>query len=236
MSRHTGSFDRLKGIVAPLATHVAANSQKLSGKGAESVDALPAPLRLAALRGEGVLRGRFFHHFGQALPHAPTAGQWLDYWQRFVLQRGIIADLVRRAGMYQATGLSQRPDVNDDELCFHLYCVLLDSLAQQNNEQLLHIAVERFFVYHWRQQFPTEVQANPERPNVTALRQRLERRLKKQYGNKAKLKESFEQSAKKVSFRLLLVLPNQVPQELIRLDGQRLKPTRVRAYERALDN
>lgn len=230
MTRQTGSVNRLKGIVAPLAAFAVAHPPGGASRRHGTSD-LPAPLRLAALRGEAVLRQRFF---ALPLPHAATADQWLDYWQRFVLDTGAIADLVRRAHLHRAAGLGEAPDAGDEATCFTLYCALLDSLAAQGNEALLHVAVEKFFVHLWRQQFPAQPveQTTPTSPAL--LRERLQRQLRRLLGPQAELKESFRQTPATVEFRLLALLPGQAPRELVCVERPRLKPARLAAYEAAL--
>lgn len=233
MTRQSGSVKRLKGIVAPLAAFAAAHPPGGSSRRRVGTN-LPAPLRLAALRGEAVLRLRFFGAFGRGLPHDPTPEQWLDYWQRFVLDRGAIADLVRRAGLHRAAGLDAAPDAGDDETCFVLYCALLDSLAAKANEPLLQVAVEKFFLHLWRQQFPDIPVERSRTADPALLRARLEAALRGRW-QPVEVKESFIQEATKVEFRLLALRPGQPPEELVCLERPRLKPARLAAYEAALE-
>lgn len=233
MTRQAGSVNRLKGIVAPLAAFAAAHPPGGSSRRHAAAD-LPAPLQLAALRGEAVLRQRFF---ALPLPHAATAEQWLDYWRRFVLDRGAIADLVRRAHLHRAAGLAEAPDAGDDETCFLLYCALLQALQAAGNEALLLVAVEKFFLHLWRQQFP-DMPADRPRPSTdpALLRHRLEAALRRQRKQPVEIKESFRQSADKVEFRLLALCPGQPAEELVCLERSRLKPARLAAYELAQKN
>jgi hypothetical protein len=157
-------------------------------------DALPPPLLLAALRGEAVLRLRFFGALGKRLPHEPTPEQWLDYWQRFVGERGAIADLARRAHLHRACGLAELPDAKDDETCFTLYCALLDALHVAADEALMQIAVDKFFVHLWRQQFPDGPREVVRKTSVEALQNSLQITLRRRLGPMASVRESFQQS------------------------------------------
>jgi len=235
MTRQTGSVNRLKGIVTPLAAFATLHPPGGSSRHTTG-ETLPAPLRLAALRGEGVLRQRFFNQLAKQFPHEPSPEQWLDYWQRFVVDRGAIADLVRRAHLHQASGLTEAPDEGDDETCFLLYCAMLDALFSQGKEQLLLVAVEKFFIHLWRQQFPDgprDVSSKKEEARV--LHERLRVALRKQFHKPVEIKESFRQMPDKVEFRLLYLIQGEPPVKLVNLERPRLKPARLAAYEAALE-
>lgn len=234
MTRQTGSLNRLKGIAAPLAAFAALHPPGGSSR-RRNGDELPPPLRLAALRGEAVLRLRFFGALAKQLPHDPTPEQWLDYWQRFVVDRGAIADLARRAHLHRASGLAEQPNANDDETCFVLYCALLDALHTAGDEALLLVAADKFFLHLWRQQFPEGPREPERKTSLDALQTRLQLEVRRRFGPRANVRESFQQTPDIVHFRLLAVCPDQPPTELTALERPRLKPARLAAYEAALD-
>ena len=233
MTRHTGSINRLKGIAAPLAAFAALHPPGGSSR-RRGGDVLPPPLQLAALRGEAVLRQRFFGALGKQFPHDPTPEQWLDYWQRFVVKRGAIADLARRAHLHRASGLAQLPDAHDDETCFVLYCALLDALQMTGDEALLLVAVDKFFVHLWRQQFPDGPREVERKNSVEALQNRVQIASRRRYGPLVRIRESFQQTPDRVHFRLLAQCPNQPAAELAEVERTRLKLARLAAYEAAL--
>jgi hypothetical protein len=93
---------RLSKIVAPLRQHI-------QGLGAQRVGIMqhcatplaqwPPLLQLVALRGEAVLRQRFFGAFIDKLPTQTEPAQALAYWQRFVQDGRHLHDLVQRIGL-----------------------------------------------------------------------------------------------------------------------------------------
>ena len=98
----------LSKIVPPLRSHVQAGlaQPRRSASAAASQQAhatplhqWPALLQLAVLRGEGVLRDRFFGIFLSGLPAVTEPDQALGYWARFVQDPRHIQDLVQRIGL-----------------------------------------------------------------------------------------------------------------------------------------
>ena len=170
MARGKGSLKSLASISEPLRQYIATWHERDSAERTwqkrrleridYSIHDLPPMIRLASLRGQGILTAQFFgtdhHQFGGQLPHDPSPEQWLDYWQRFIQQRGHILDLVRRIGLIAEIAKdTDLPKHIHEELAFALYTALLDQLRQQRETTHLYTATTRFFIHLWRQQFPT---------------------------------------------------------------------------------
>ena len=254
MARGKGSLRSLASITAPLCQYIAVWHQRDTqqrtwhrlrvSRPDFTVHDLPPVLQLAAIRGQGVLYEQFFGtartQFGGQLPHQPTPEQWLDYHQRFIVQKGYILDLVRRIGLISALAQETRlPEQVHEELAFALYTALLDELKNQNEWGLLETATTRFFVHLWKQQFPTlgESFARTAKPaaNQTALeslKNKARILLKKHVGHQAQLKETWTEQDSLIVFTLKLKpTPHEPWQDYLTIERPRLKPARLAAWE-----
>lgn len=254
MARGKGSTRSLAFITTPLSRYIAAWHQRdaqqrtwqrqRNARPDFTVEDLPALLQLAAVRGQGVLYEQFFgfarHQLGGQLPHQPTAVQWLDYYQRFVVHRGYILDLVRRIGLIGALAQETHlPEKVHEDLAFALYAALLDELKNQNEQTLLEIATTRFFIHLWKQQFPTMgegfQQATKPASSQTALeslKYKAHVLLKKHVGHQAQLKESWVEQGELIVFSLKLKPAAHQPwQDYLTIERPRLKPARLAAWE-----
>ena len=240
MAKGIGSKNSLKALAHPL-------QQFLSGWGAHEKPSapkpnatghapLPAPYELAALRGEGILRDRFFNAFMPKLPVTLDASQQIATWQTLVEDGGLIIAWVERLGIAKALRREALVPLNTSHEARKLYTLLLDALHTQAAE-LLPWAVEGYFWHCWKQQFP-DAPAKPEndsKASAEVQRERLLRALRKQHGNGVELKESFTQTPEAVNFTLLWRNSLHEPwQTLHQVERPRLKTARLLAYGDAL--
>lgn len=198
-------------------------------------DTLPAPYELAALRGEGVLRERFFTHFMAKLPVELDATQQLALWQTMVEDGGQITAWVQRLGIAKALRREAALPEHANQASRKLYTLLLDTLHHQAPE-LLPWAAEAYFWHCWKQQFP-DSPSTPERKATQAevLREQLVRALRKHHGEAVEVKESFKETADMVMFSLMSKRPS-APHwaTMVSVERPRLKSARLSAYEEAL--
>jgi hypothetical protein len=197
---------------------------------------LPAPYELAALRGEGILRLRFFGAFMDKVPVTLDANQQIAAWQALVEDGGHITAWVERLGVAKALRREAQLGIDANTQSRKLYAVLLDALQAQAPE-LLPWAVEGYFWHCWRQQFPS----TPSKPGGEGTtdsdlqRTRLVRELRKQHGNRVEVKESFVQSSGAVDFSVLWRATQSEPwQTLHQTNRPRLKTARLAAYSEAM--
>ena len=236
MAKGIGSKNSLKALAHPL-------QQFLSGWGAHEKPSapkpnatghapLPTPYELAALRGEGILRERFFNAFMAKLPVTLEASQQIATWQTLVEDGGHVTAWVERLGIAKALRREALVPLNTSHEARKLYTLFLYALHTQAPE-LLPWAAEGYFWHCWKQQFP-DAPAKPEngsKASAEVLRERLLRALLKQHGNGVELKESFTQTVDAVHFALLwrtgLHEPWQTLHQVVR---PRLKTARLFAY------
>lgn len=241
MAKGIGSKNSLKALAHPL-------QQFLSGWGAHEKPSapkpnatghapLPAPYELAALRGEGILRDRFFNAFMAKLPVTLEPSQQIATWQSLVEDGGHITAWVERLGIAKALRREALVPLNTSQEARKLYTLFLDALSAQAPE-LLPWAVEGYFWHCWKQQFPDSPAKvdGDNKASVEVQRERLLRALRKQHGNGVELKESFTQTPETVHFTLLWRNSLHEPwQTLHQVERPRLKTARTMAYGKAAE-
>ena len=191
---------------------------------------LPWLLQVAALRGEAILRLRFFDWCEAVNMGLTESGHQQKLWQSLMVERGKVADVVRRIGLIKAiANQTAMPEV-DDELAYQLYCGMLDDLARQENMQLLEIATDQLWLHYFRQLFPdTPVQQTPT-DDPEALRHRAEILLAKVTRQPIAIKESFTQSETAATLHLRIKLDGKW-QDQPGITASRLKPARLQAWQ-----
>jgi hypothetical protein len=236
MTKGIASRNSLKALAYPIQQFIAGwGAQERPGRSDSSSTGLPAPYELAALRGEGVLRGRFFEQLMAKLPVELDAEQQIALWRELVEDGGHITAWVQRLGIAKALRREAAMPEQISGESRKLYCLLLDTLASQASE-LLPWAVEGYFWHVWRGRFP-ETSSSNTTPNTTqaeVLRERLIRALRKAHKEAVEVKESFREDAGQVHFSLLAKRASVGRwEELIRVERPRLKTARLAAYDDA---
>lgn len=237
MTKGISSRNSLKALAFPIQKFLSGwGAQTKPGHALGPGSALPSPYELAALRGEAVLRERFFKHFMGKLPVTLDADQQIGLWQDLVEDGGHVTAWVQRLGIAKALRREAVLPVDAAKESRKLYCLLLDTLASQAAE-LLPWAVEGYFWHVWRAQFPETPTAEKSKTTQAAvLRERLMRALRKQCQDSVELKESFRENEEGVSFALLIKRESVGRwEELVQLERPRLKTARLAAYDAALE-
>ena len=198
--------------------------------------AWPVMLRLAAFRGEAILRLRFFDQFLPSLPIRYDAPQTLALWQGLVENSGIIEDLVNRVGLARALRQEAALPENAAKEAQQLYFILCEAISQQA-PHLMEIAVDQLLTHQWKQQYRVGDAAplKARKPSAAALRDRLTLRLSNQHKRVTRIRESFLQEAEHVEFKLLYRLAENEPWVLlVCVERPRLQVARLEAYTTAL--
>ncbi len=249
MAKGISSKNSLKALAYPVQQFIAGwGLQERASKAAGAGDQLPAPYELAALRGEAVLRDRFFGALMEKIPVQLSPDQQIALWHSMVEEGGLVTAWAQRLGIAKALRREAvlPSHVNQDSR--KLYCLLLDALAKQA-PQVLPWAVEAYFWHCWRDQFPEAGvgglaagagTSNSKDPAV--LRERLLRALRKAHKETVELKESFKELEASaggggacIQFTLLVKRPSAPRWEaLASAERPRLKTARLAAYEAAL--
>lgn len=88
------------------------------------------------------------------------------------------------------------------------------SARRRSGEAVLLVAVDKFFLHLWRQQFSEGPREVVRKTSVEALQNRLQLSVRRRFGPTATVRESFQQTPECVQFRLLALRPNLAPVEL----------------------
>ena len=238
------SRNSLKALAHPVQQFVAGwgagERANHSGEGAGGTE-LPAPYELAALRGEAVLRERFFGATDGArcrsqLDAVQQVALWHEIWWS---EGGLVTAWVQRLGIAKAlrreaviAGTMPRTQSRK------LYTLLAGCSMRQQAPELLPWAVEGYFWHCWKARFPeTPAQiAKKAAGDVEALRERLVQKLRRQYGEPVEVKESFLQEERTVRFALLAKRKSVGRwEELVRVERGRLNSARMAGYSTALE-
>jgi len=234
MSHGRGSHRRLNHIVDPLAGYVNAAIRRLRRPPARAANGLAAPFELAWLRGEAILRIRFFAYFESCFG-IDEADRLLSLWQEFVVARGHIADLVRRIQLPSALATQSALPTMDDETAYRLYCGLLDDLARNREEHYLALATDDFFRHRFMQQYPRFIRdKEPAVKDVRTLRLKAGVRLSRHLGLPVEIRESFTEDESAARFHLRYKPRGGTWIDLPELVGPRLRPLRLSAYQALL--
>jgi hypothetical protein len=243
MSKGIASRNSLKALAHPIQQFLSAWGAR-EKPSAPSLDKtgqaeLPVPYELAALRGEGILRERFFGAFMARLPVELDAAQQLAAWRSLAEEGGHITAWVQRLGIAKALRREAVVPLSAHQEARKLYTLLLDALSLQAPE-LLPWAVEGYFWHCWKQQFPDAPKSTTTDKGKTSAevqRERLLRALRKQHGNAVELKESFTQTDAAVRFGLLWRAGPHAPWQTLlpQVERPRLKTARAVAYDTAAE-
>ena len=236
MSKGKASQGSLKALAYPIQKFLAGWSTRHRPK-SYGTGEIPAPYELAALKGEAILRQRFFGEFMQKIPIQFSAAQQIELWRRLIEQGGQITAWVQRLGVAKYLRREVALSESAAQESRLLYTVLLQALAEEAPE-LLPWAAEGFFYHVWKQQFGGKAHA-PEKKATQAevLREQLTRALRKQHGQAVTVKESYKEGGEQVQFTLLYKTKAENQWwTLLSVERPRLKTARVAAYEAALDH
>ena len=186
------------------------------------------PLHIAWLRGEAILRLRFFEMLEQQR-FSDYAWQ-LELWEKLVLNRGYIIDLLQRIQ------IGERIEGGHEQIedgAFKLYCILLDTLHRENEQELLNIATTELFRHHIKSLYPKKAAAA--RSNPQQLRHSATIKIRKYWGASAQLKESFTTQPDSAHVQLRLKLKGYAWYVLLEVSDKRLKRAKTQAYQQLLD-
>jgi len=215
-----------------LASHVAAWSSTPQLK-ARKADSLPAPLRLMALQGEGLLLTRFCL-WAESTPLATSPGQVLALWSSLWDEGVELLHLCESIGLARAASQQVNIPVPDWPVQRSLYAAFVLSLADEAREDLLQLATDKVFALALARQFPA-YSTIPERITLATLQQRAHTHIQKALALPVKLREHFTTEPDAAHFTLRVAVNKGGWQDLLDCHGTRLKPLKMQAYQAALE-
>jgi len=223
----------IKLITSPITAYLSQRfGHALRGNKGVNENALPPHLEWARLRGEALLVKRFFSYFEQR--HIEDVKSQLFFWEQFKSNPDALPLLSNNTGLINAfkaqVGTAYLESNSEQEQHFTAYCCLLWDIHQQKNLPLLDTATVTFFGHFAATIFPTETR----RDDVNRLKREIRKQLAQQWNIRPDIRESFKESEDGVSFSLIARIGGYAPCLLITLNGKRLKPTRIKACQMAL--
>jgi hypothetical protein len=153
-----------------------------------------------------------------------------------MLERKYVQEIVEKIKLLDYFKLPS--DINGEQYracCLTAYCILiwdihLSSAAQKDNSKvssLLYSATKGFVLHYLPSLYPKISDKN----DPQQLKKSIESLLAKQNQQRVKIKESFTSSDDVVTFSLIAKVKGEANKPLITITGERLKPTRLRAYK-----
>lgn len=195
---------------------------------------LPDALKCSVLRGEAVFRQQFFAYFeGKGFDDTFS---YLAY-EKIVNDSHVITEFVQLIGLQDAVESYIQAGVaaeNDDyhAQCYQLYCLLIDHLAQMDEEKLLHDASVRLIQHYLPSFLP---KADKIKPSLETLQKQCRKALNKQWHCQVTIKESFTTTADSAELKLIAHVDKCHPTELIHIAANRLRSAKFQAYHQLLD-
>lgn len=208
----------------------------------------PAPYRLAAIKGEAVLRRQFFESFIPRLPHQPDASQQLALWDALVVQSGVLEDFINRIGIKAALRREAvLPEFRKDDtrMLYAIVCQAIEEWDRPEKRDLLVLAVDQLMLHQWRQSFAAhgDSQKTAKKKNTPKeLREQLTLQLRKKYKAPVEIRESFIEHTNTsanpeigIAFKILFRKGKNLPWEtLVALTRPRVSTARLAAFATAL--
>ena len=228
MARH------LKQITAPLSGYLQKRfSFRTQGKSSADQKQLAPELELSYLLGESLLRQRFFAFLHQRKIDDPKSQ--LHFWNLFLQGNDVFTSFCQSSGLTEAfkqqisTGYQQQNSI--EKLHYTAYCCLLWDLHQHNESSLLTKVTDQLYSHYIATSFPAEAASK----TPQQLNREIVKRLFQQWQLRPEIKESYKTEDDVVSFTLLAKTAGYHTVEVITLQGKRLKPTRLAAARRLLE-
>lgn len=189
------------------------------------ISQLPAPLHIAQLRGDAILKNTFFDALEQKQIIDPQSQQYA--WQQLIISGRCLQEIMEGSG---ATAFFHLDTHNAyAKQCYHAYCIVLWDAAVNNDA--LKEKLTTGLVNHY---LPTLYPSKAKEKTPEQLRKEVAKVLTMQWGIKPDIKESFTTSEDEVTFSLIAKLKGYSSTTLLTLTGKRLNITRIKTYKACL--
>lgn len=184
---------------------------------------LPAPLYIAQMRGEALLKLTFFECLEQKQIADPQSQQYA--WQQLIQSNHCLNEIAEKSGLLAFFHINT--EHADYKLqCFNAYCIVLWDAALNNNKLKDNLTFG--LVNHY---LPTLYPTKSKGKTPQQLQKEIAKLLGEQWQLKPEIKESFSTTAECVTFSLTAKLKGYSTYTLITLNGKRLNITKNKAYK-----
>lgn len=196
---------------------------------------LPPPVELHFRRGEALLVNTFFDFLERTATIDPA--QQLQLWHTIIENGHNLIDLIQRIGLHRHFDAQLAP--TPERSAYIAWCIFLGHLRQEDDPRYLQAATTNLYRHYLAATYPSKTAGPTPARNADALREKALRKLRKAWGHSVELKESFRTDTSDtgtgVDFALRLKTPRRSWITLLEQRGERLKPTRLKAYQSLLN-
>jgi hypothetical protein len=186
---------------------------------------LPAPLFIAQMRGEAILKNEFFHTLEQKQINDPQSQYYA--WQQLISAGRCIQEVIENSGATTFFHLNTQSDYAKQ--CYNVYCIILWDAAANNNK--LKNNLTSGLINHY---FPTLYPNKAKEKSPEQLKKEVAKQLSQQWQLKAEIKESFT-TEEEVTFSIIAKIKGYSGVTLITTTGKRLNNTRLKAYKQCIE-
>lgn len=186
---------------------------------------LPAPLFVAFMRGDAIVKSAFFDQLDKKHIYNPDSQQ--HSWIQLIGNGRAIEEVIEHSGAAQFFYLDNQHRYR--EQCYNAFCIIVWDAAL-NHSPLLDTLTKGLVDHYLPTLYPNK--AKPKTPEQ--FQKDIAQLLARQWQLRTEIKESFTTSATSVEFSLLVKVPQHKTLTLLTLTGEKLKPTRLKAYKQCI--
>ncbi len=185
--------------------------------------------QIARIQGKAFFNQVFFEVLDNKSFKDPES-QWIIY-ERLVVDRQYIIDMCEHSELLNAFKFDKKIKTNTSdysEVSFTAFCIILwDMHCKKETKQAKQI-IRSFIEHYITQLFPNN---KNHQPTQDELIKNISKALYQEWHIKPEIRESFKTKDDSVTFSLIAKITGFHPVTLITLEGERLKPTRKKAYK-----
>lgn len=190
----------------------------------ENSVSLPEPMQIAFVLGEAWFRISFFNFLQSK--HIQDPQSQFHVYEALILNKKYFVEVVQHSELLKYFNF-ENVESNYSDFCYQAYCICLADVKNRGEQQLFDL-MTKGFVSHF---YPMLYQQKQLNSDPAVLKKILVQLVKAQWELPVEIKESFLASSDTVNFSLKALAKGHEPIELIQLQGKRLKPTRINAYQ-----
>jgi hypothetical protein len=189
------------------------------------IEKLPAPLFIAQMRGDAILKHELFTTLEQKQISDPVSQQYA--WQQLLTSGNCLQEVMENSGATTFFHLNTEKDYAKQ--CYNAYCIILWDATVNNNK--LQNNLTSGLVNHY---LPTLYPSKAKDKTPEQLKKDIAKSLAQQWHLKPEIKESFITTEEGVTFSITAKAKGYSTTTLTTVNGKRLNITRNKAYNTCL--
>ncbi len=155
-------------------------------------------------------------------------------YRLLIKNKSHIIEIMEKANALKYFTIKHDNQQDYDQCCFACYCIII-GISKNQNDPLSESLTYGYFKHF----LPTLFPKTDNSKDLKYLNQQITHNLKKRWNKTITLKESYQVQTDNVTFTLIAKVQDYQDTQLITLQGNRLNPTRLKAYQEVsqqLDN